>query len=84
MKSKLSEQKWFPGAVTACIGVLFYVILTNLKPILSAIGSFFGHFKPVFFGIVFAYVLSPLARTIYFRLLRKMKAGGHAGQSPCC
>ena len=75
MKSKLSEQKWFPGAVAACIGVLFYVILTNLKPILSAIGTFFGYFKPVLLGIVFAYVLSPLARTINSRLLRKMKAG---------
>ncbi len=75
MKSKLSEQKWFPGAVVACIGVLFYVILTNLKPVLSAIESFFGYFKPVLLGIVFAYVLSPLARTINSRLLRKMKAG---------
>ena len=75
MKSRLSEQKWFPGAVAACIGVLFYVILTNLKPVLSAIESFFGYFKPVLLGIVFAYVLSPLARTINSRLLRKMKAG---------
>ena len=75
MKSKLSEQKWFPGAVAACIGVLFYVILTNLKPVLSAIGMIVGYFKPVLLGIVFAYILSPLVRTINSRLLRKMKVG---------
>ena len=75
MKSKLSEKKWFPGAVAACIGVFFYVLLTNLKPVLSVIGTVAGYFKPVFLGIVFAYILSPLARTINSRLLRKMKAG---------
>ncbi len=75
MKLKLSEQKWFSGAVAACIGVLFYVILTNLKIVLSAIGMFFGYFKPVLLGIVFAYILSPLVRSFNSRLLRKMKAG---------
>ena len=75
MKSKLTEKKWFPGAVVACIGVLFYVLLTNLKSVLSVIGMIVGYFKPVLLGIVFAYILSPLARTFNSRLLRKMKAG---------
>ena len=60
--------------MTVCIGVVLYVILTNLPSVLSALGRFFGFFKPVILGIVFAYVLSPLARFFYSRVLKKIKA----------
>lgn len=73
--SKLAEKKWYNGAVVACIGVAFYVLLTNLNPILTTVGAFLGTFKPVFLGIVFAYVLNPLARFFYHKLFRKMKVG---------
>ncbi len=73
--NKFAEKKWYPSTVTVCIGVLLYVTLTNLTSVLSAIGRFLGFFKPVILGIVFAYVLSPLARFLYLRPLKKMKAG---------
>ena len=73
--SKYAEKKWYPGTVTVCIGVVLYVALTNLSSVLSAIGRFLGFFKPVILGIIFAYILSPLARCFYSRLLKKMKAG---------
>lgn len=76
MKLKELEKKpWYPGAVAACIGILFYVLLTNLNTVLSAIGSFLGNFRAVFLGIVFAYVLNPVANFFYHKVLKKMKAG---------
>ena len=72
---KLVEKPWYTGAVVACIGVLFYVLLTNLSSVLSAVGGFLGNFKAVFLGIIFAYLLNPLARFFYFLVLGKMKVG---------
>ena len=72
---KLAEKNWYTGAVIACIGVLFYVLLTNLSSVLSALGGFLGNFKAVFLGIIFAYLLNPLARFFYFKIFKKIKAG---------
>ena len=72
---KLAEKKWYTGAVIACIGVAFYVLLTNFGAVLSAVGGFLGNFKAVFLGIVFAYVMNPLANFFSRKVLRKMKLG---------
>ncbi len=74
-KNTLSEKKWFTGAVIACIGVAFYVLLTNLGTVISSVGFFLGSFKSIFLGTIFAYVLNPLARFFYHSLFRKMKVG---------
>lgn len=71
----LSKKKWYTGAVIACIGVAFYVLLSNIRPVLSAIGSFLGNFKAVFLAFIFAYILNPLARFFYYRLFAKSKLG---------
>ena len=71
----LSEKKWYNGAVVVCIGVAFYVLLTNFGTVLSMLGKFIGYFKPVILGGVIAYIISPLAKAFYYRLLKKMKAG---------
>ena len=73
--NRLSEKKWYTGAVVACIGVAFYVLLTHLDTVLSSVGGFLGNFKAVFLGIVFAYILNPLANFFSNRLLRRMKVG---------
>ncbi len=49
--------------------------MTNFSTVLSAIGSFLGNFRAVFLGIVFAYVLNPVASFFYFKVLKKMKTG---------
>lgn len=59
---KLAEKKWYNGAVVACIGVAFYVLLTNFSTIYAAVGGFLGSFRAVFLGMVFAYILNPVAR----------------------
>lgn len=70
---KLSEKKWYNGAVIACIGVAFYVLLTNLGPVGTAISRFIGYFQAVILGAVFAYIVNPLAKFLYEKPLRKLK-----------
>ena len=72
-KSKLSEKKWYNGAVVACIGVGFYVFLTNFGAVRAAVGGFLGNFKAIFLGMIFAYILNPLAMIFYRKVLKKMK-----------
>ncbi len=74
-QNKLAEKKWYNGAVIVSIGVVLYVVLTNLGTVLNAAGTFFGYFKTVFLGVVFAYVLNPVAKFFYYRVFRKMKLG---------
>ena len=73
--NKLKEKSWYNGAVVACIGVAFYVLLTNLSTVFSYVGSFLGSFNPIILGMIFAYLLNPLARFYYNRLFRRMKVG---------
>ena len=72
---KITDKRWFNGAVIACIGVAFYVLLTNLRSVLAAAETFIGYFNPVILGLVFAYILNPLAKFFYYRMFRKMKLG---------
>ncbi len=72
---KLREKKWYSGAVVACIGVAFYVLLTNWHACMQAVGHFIGNFKAVILGLAFAYILNPLAKLFYYRVFRKMKPG---------
>ena len=73
--SKLPEKKWFNGAVIACIGVAFFVLLTHLNVIGYGVGKILGYFRPVILGIVFAYILSPLTKLFYYRVFTAMKIG---------
>lgn len=74
-KKKLSEKKWYNGAIIGCITVAFYVLLTNLGPVLGMLRTFIGFFTPVIIGAVIAYIINPLAKFFYYRVLKKMKVG---------
>ena len=74
-QNKLSEKKWFNGAVIACIGVAFYALLANLTTVISSVGYFLGSFKSIMLGVIFAYFLNPLARFFEKTVFGKMKAG---------
>ena len=74
--NRLSDKKWFNGAVTACIAVAFYLLLANLGSVLSAVRSFLGNFHSILLGAIFAYILNPLALFFDKKLFGKiMKAG---------
>ena len=64
---KFNDKSWYPMTVAIAIGVVLYVLLTNIKPVLRGIGHFIGFFEPVIVGIVIAYLVNPLAK-FYERL----------------
>ena len=70
---KLREKPWYKGAVIACIGVAFYVLLTNWGAAMASLGKFIGYFRVVILGIVFAYIINPIARLFYYRVLPHKK-----------
>ena len=71
---KLKQKKWYAGAVVACIGVAFYVLLTHLGTVLGALGTFLGYFKAVIVAFVIAYILNPPVKFFYYLVFRKIKS----------
>lgn len=67
------NQNWFPYTVAVCAGVILYMLLNNL--------SFFGGIlywiwtlvKPLFYGLILAYLMDPVARFYHRKLFRKIK-----------
>ena len=57
--------------IAICIGVVVFVILSNLGTVIGYIGSFLHFFRPVILGIVFAYVLNPLVGLFENKILKK-------------
>ena len=68
--SNIKEKKWFNGAVIVCIGVAFFVFLMNFGKVMEVIGTILGHFRPVILGVIIAYVISPLAKLFFYRVLK--------------
>ncbi|MBQ3287603.1 MAG: AI-2E family transporter [Firmicutes bacterium] len=64
----LKDRSWYPYAVAACIGVVFFVLLTRLGSVWQGLKTFIGFFTPVILGCVIAYIVNPLAK-LYRRLL---------------
>ncbi len=57
--------------IAICIGVVVFVILSNLPSVLSYIGGLLHFFRPVILGIVFAYVLNPLVNLFEGKVFKK-------------
>ncbi len=72
---KLSEKKWYNGAVIACIGVALYALLMNFGPVSAAVRGFLGNFRPIFLGLILAYILNSIAKFFYYKVFRWMKLG---------
>ena len=70
---KLSEHKWYNGAVIVCIGVAFFVLLWNFGTVLATLRTFLGYFRPVILGAVIAYIMNPLAKIFHYRVFRRLK-----------
>ena len=71
---KLSEKKWYNGAVIVCIGVAFFILLWNFSTVLAALRKFLGYFRPVILGAVIAYIINPLAKIFHYRVFRRLRS----------
>ena len=54
-------------AVAISIGVVLFVVLTNLRPILFSLGNLVKFFMPVIMAVVIAYIVNPLTK-LYERI----------------
>ena len=65
-------------AVAICIGITFYMLLSNI----SIFGNFFAGvwsiFKPLLYGLIIAYLMDPIARFYNMKLFGRMKKQGIA------
>lgn len=67
-RKTIKSKAWYKYAVAICIGVVLYVALMHIDVIGRYLGTFIGFFKPVIFGCVIAYIVSPLANLYRDRL----------------
>lgn len=69
---KFRDQPWYSLAVSISIGVILFVVLSNINHVIDGIGNFLGFFSTVFLGAVIAYIINPLAmlyrRTIFGKI----------------
>lgn len=66
--------------VSGILIVLFFLVFTNIKLILSGIGDIFGVLMPFLIGIIFALILQPLRAMLEARWISRLKIGKRAGR----
>lgn len=64
---KFNDKPWYPLAIAISIGVVLFVVLTNLRPILFSLGNLVKFFMPVIMAVVIAYIVNPLTK-LYERI----------------
>ena len=64
---RFKDRPWYSMAVAISIGVVLYVVLTHLRPILGGFGKLVKFFMPVILAVVIAYIVNPLTK-LYERL----------------
>ena len=65
--NRFKDRPWYPMAVAISIGVVLFVVLTNLRPILFSLGNLVKFFMPVIMAVVIAYIVNPLTK-LYERI----------------
>lgn len=73
IKKAFEDKKWIPYTIAVCSGVLFYVVLIKLNDITAWFGSFMGLISPVIYGMVIAYLVSPLVNFLEKNVFYKIK-----------
>jgi len=70
---KWKNQNWFPYTVAVCSGVILYMLLSNIGSIAGIFNWVWLIAKPLFYGLILAYLMDPVARFFECKLLSKMK-----------
>ena len=75
LRDRWKKSTWAPYATAACVGILFYVVLTHLGIFWKALQTLADYFKPVLGGVILAYILDApvrlLEQHVFFRLKNK-------------
>lgn len=67
------EKPWVAYTVATCSAVLFYMILAHLGNILVGIGVVYQFVAPVFYGVIIAYLINPVASFFENKIFKKMR-----------
>lgn len=70
---KLRSKSWYSSAVAFCVAILFASVLYNMNYWLNLLAGLWNVMLPVVLGIIFAYVLDPIARFFENGPFSKMK-----------
>lgn len=73
-------KRWAGLTLSACIVAAFYVALTHLTAIASALKTGLHFCQPVIIGVVIAYILTPLANYLQRTVFRRMRSRRAAGR----
>lgn len=73
LREKISGSRPFQLFLVLCGAILFYMLISNIKPVLSALKFIGGAISPVLSGAVIAYLLFPIVRFFRNRVFGKMK-----------
>jgi len=69
--SEILEKPWAANAFAICCGVILYLFLSHFYIVLRGLSAFSSFVFPVTLGLVIAYVLNPMARTIHKYILHR-------------
>lgn len=67
------NQNWFPYTVAACVGVTLYMILSHISIFTNVFYWIWLMAKPLFYGLILAYLMDPVARFYESKVFKKMK-----------
>ena len=67
------KEKWVAYTIAACSAVLFYVLLSHINLFFKALSAIYGVIKPVFFGLIIAYIMDPLVKILEKKVFHKMQ-----------
>lgn len=75
--TKILEKRWAAYTIAVCSGVLLYVLLVHISPILQWFRSTAKMLSPVVMGLVLAYVVDPVAVWLERNIFRWIKRDTH-------
>ena len=67
------NKPWVAYSIATCSAVILFLTLSHIGEIFTGIGSFFGYFSSLLVGVIFAYLLNPIALFCRNKIFRKMK-----------
>lgn len=73
MLTKILEKPWGAYSVATCSAVVVYMLLSHFFYILSGIGVIYQFIAPVFYGVIIAYLMNPVANFFENKIFKKMK-----------
>ena len=67
------NKPWVAYTIATCSAVILFLGLSHLGVILTGVGNFLGYFSSLLVGVIFAYLLNPVALFCRNKVFRKLK-----------